>query len=593
MSLSLGVRIASGLVIALLAVIAAIAAPAPSGTPPGWATYERFCLACHGERGDGAGPAAPYSRGRPRDFTRGEFAWRSTPIGSPPTRSDLRDTIRNGVGGTSMHGFRDALTPAQIDEVIDVVLAFGPKVPAANPIALPPRPAKPGITGAASWTSRGCAACHGASGFDGRVPLPIPLHRPDPGFDPRRGIAMTIATGTGAMPGYALPAEELWALADHVLALNPNMAGRSSVDPCAMPQRLPPLERAAIELDRTAKTPIGLSIPPQGSPPPTLSTVEASLYAHQCARCHPDQYRAWNASIHRGATSPGYLAQTFAMAPDRVANCRRCHAPLAEQASEPALHAQGVSCAGCHVRNWTRHGPPGVDAELARSPTKNPAYPLVTDARYDRGDFCMPCHQLAPRHAVDGRPLLDTFREWLDGPYLPRGVQCQSCHMPEREHSWRGIHDPAAVRRAISLAGRVTGSTVTVQLRNTGAGHYFPTTPTPAVYLTITANGETVRHRIGRAIEAIPAGWRDLGDTRIAPGATATFSHAFRAPVTSAKITVEVYPDDYYTMLYTNMLKTELPAARRQLYEQALARAKAAEFTALEMIATPAPVQAP
>src|SRR4051812_18237307 len=95
--------------------------PAASAPEPralaGWGVYERFCLACHGARGDGQGPPAPFTWGRPRAFTRGEYEWRSTPIGQPPTDEDLRTTIRYGARGTSMPNVTDALTVMQIDQL--------------------------------------------------------------------------------------------------------------------------------------------------------------------------------------------------------------------------------------------------------------------------------------------------------------------------------------------------------------------------------------------------------------------------------------------------------------------------------------------
>ena len=36
------------------------------------------------------------------------------------------------------------------------------------------------------------------------------------------------------------------------------------------------------------------------------------------------------------------------------------------------------------------------------------------------------------------------------------GRACQACHMPERRHLWRGIHDPEMVKRA--LGREVTAS---------------------------------------------------------------------------------------------------------------------------------------
>src|SRR6185436_11374869 len=70
------------------------AAPARAAAPDtgteqqkasGKALYEKYCLQCHGDKGDGQGPAALHLRPMPRDFTRGKFKVRTTPNGSLPT----------------------------------------------------------------------------------------------------------------------------------------------------------------------------------------------------------------------------------------------------------------------------------------------------------------------------------------------------------------------------------------------------------------------------------------------------------------------------------------------------------------------------
>ena len=64
--------------------------------------YERRCLGCHGEKGDGNGPAATFMYiQRPRNFTQGEFKFRLTK-GPLPTDGDLLRTITRGVRGTAM-----------------------------------------------------------------------------------------------------------------------------------------------------------------------------------------------------------------------------------------------------------------------------------------------------------------------------------------------------------------------------------------------------------------------------------------------------------------------------------------------------------
>src|SRR5580692_6554172 len=82
------------------------AADEPPGNPRrGAEVYQRYCITCHGDRGDGAGEFAPYTVPKPRDFRQGTFKWRSTPSGSLPLLSDLERTIREGVYWTAMPSF--------------------------------------------------------------------------------------------------------------------------------------------------------------------------------------------------------------------------------------------------------------------------------------------------------------------------------------------------------------------------------------------------------------------------------------------------------------------------------------------------------
>src|SRR5256885_16825431 len=65
--------------------------------------YDHACASCHGKDGRGDGPAAfsigKYRAPRPRDFTRGRFALRSTPTGTLPTDDDLLRTVERGIPG--------------------------------------------------------------------------------------------------------------------------------------------------------------------------------------------------------------------------------------------------------------------------------------------------------------------------------------------------------------------------------------------------------------------------------------------------------------------------------------------------------------
>lgn len=564
----------------------------PPTTRRGWPIYERFCLACHGARGDGHGPAAPYVWPAPRDFTRGELKWRSVPAGQSATDDDLRATIRLGAPGTAMPGF-PTLEDAAIDQVIDVVRGFAPRGRAGAPIVLGAAPPPDPLRGAALWTAKGCAACHGAATIAPAVrayDLATGVRRPHEPGATRRAAALSIATGLSgtAMPGYAgtLPDADLWALADHVVALAGRATSRAIPALAIDADRAAPIDVATWPgRDASERAIFGAAIPPQGPPPATLAPAQASLHARQCGRCHAKQVREWEPSLHHGAASPGLRAQTDYMPAPKRAACLRCHAPLAEQADNPDLQSDSVSCAGCHVRSWVRHGPPSAAPSLLPLP----GYPLVTAGIYERADFCLPCHQLTPRDAVAGRPLLDTYREWLQGPYLPRGVQCQHCHMPNREHTVLGIHDPATFRQGIALEATAHrhGPAVTAVARvaNIGAGHFLPTTTTPAAWLTITlidAHGQpiagaTSSYRIGRDVWFDGTTWHERADTRIPPGEHVDVARAWTAgrtaEATTARIEIVVHPDDYYERFYADALAGTVVPAQRALYQQALARA--------------------
>ncbi len=94
---------ASPLALAFLATLAASSAAwAQAGdAAAGKAVYERKCLLCHGEKGDGKGPGAERLDPKPRDFTSGVYKIRSTASGQLPTDPDLmRDAPGDRVRST-------------------------------------------------------------------------------------------------------------------------------------------------------------------------------------------------------------------------------------------------------------------------------------------------------------------------------------------------------------------------------------------------------------------------------------------------------------------------------------------------------------
>src|SRR5881296_2678220 len=68
-----------------------------SDRPLGERVYARRCAVCHGPDGRGNGPAAPSMIPRPRDFTLGQFKYKSTAAGQPPTEADLMHVVATGL----------------------------------------------------------------------------------------------------------------------------------------------------------------------------------------------------------------------------------------------------------------------------------------------------------------------------------------------------------------------------------------------------------------------------------------------------------------------------------------------------------------
>lgn len=96
---------ASLLATALIGIpsVNALAAPkAPASSPAliekGKQSYTTNCLTCHGEKGDGKGPAGQYLTPPPRHFGKDKFKKGNKP-------EQIFESITKGLPGTSMVGF--------------------------------------------------------------------------------------------------------------------------------------------------------------------------------------------------------------------------------------------------------------------------------------------------------------------------------------------------------------------------------------------------------------------------------------------------------------------------------------------------------
>jgi cytochrome c oxidase cbb3-type subunit I/II len=203
--------------------------------------YLENCAACHGQKGDGKGPEANRLQTKPRDFTTGNYKFRSTLSGSLPLDQDIFRTISRGVRSTSM------LAQLHLPEnerwaVTEYLKTFSNRFKTEkplDPIAIPavPSPSRDLITlGKRMYTESGCSQCHGAEGKGNAtsanelkdesgnpiVPTDLTLKPFKSGPDPE-DLYRTISTGLNGtpMPSYAdaLAPKERWALVFYILSI--------------------------------------------------------------------------------------------------------------------------------------------------------------------------------------------------------------------------------------------------------------------------------------------------------------------------------------------------------------------------------------
>jgi mono/diheme cytochrome c family protein len=88
------------------------------GNPRG--LYREHCAHCHGITGDGVGPTAAFLNPYPRDYRKGMFKFKSTPVGQKPTHSDLKKIVFDGIPGTAMPSFK-LLPDLELEALVDYV----------------------------------------------------------------------------------------------------------------------------------------------------------------------------------------------------------------------------------------------------------------------------------------------------------------------------------------------------------------------------------------------------------------------------------------------------------------------------------------
>ena len=91
----------------------------------GFDGYTLYCYACHGEKGDGKGPASFGLKPPPRNFTLGKFKFAAVPSGQLPRDEDFVRIVKGGLHGTAMLEWD--IPDVTLSNVIQYIKTFSPR----------------------------------------------------------------------------------------------------------------------------------------------------------------------------------------------------------------------------------------------------------------------------------------------------------------------------------------------------------------------------------------------------------------------------------------------------------------------------------
>jgi DMSO reductase family type II enzyme heme b subunit len=236
----------SVLVASLLALSVGTAMAKAGDSEKGEGIYQKRCLQCHGEEGDGLGPAAERLNPPPRDFTLGLYKIISSAFDADlPNDEDLFRMVGDGMPGTAMPGWSDMLSEQDIWDVIAYIKSFAelegqPEKQVQYGTQVESSPDSIAAGEKLFHADDRCSECHGAEGRgdaikklkndNGERTWPRNLTKPwtfRASNDPK-DIFTRISAGipTTQMPSFADPkskkkltVEERWHVANYVASL--------------------------------------------------------------------------------------------------------------------------------------------------------------------------------------------------------------------------------------------------------------------------------------------------------------------------------------------------------------------------------------
>ena len=228
-----------------------------------------------------------------------------------------------------------------------------------------------------------------------------------------------------------------------------------------------------------------------------------SLKAGHCGSCHTEIYREWQTSLHSKAFTDPYF-KAYLRKDRGDPTCLICHVPLQNQSPvilssetgqfddlqistnpdfDAELQSEGVTCAGCHVRDGVVYGPYSTDDLKA-------PHPVAYDEKFLSKSICNQCHDVPSRDfSLMNEGICSTGMESDQGPWAAKGFICQDCHMEKikrplvsgfplregRKHAWPGGYSSQQLKKVFSFNAVRADNKLKVSITNSGAGHKAPT----------------------------------------------------------------------------------------------------------------------
>jgi Zn-finger protein len=274
---------------------------------------------------------------------------------------------------------------------------------------------------------------------------------------------------------------------------------------------------------------------PAGSPslpPPHEKGVISP--AKDCGACHEEIFSMWKDSLHSHAVLDPIFHTSFMEAYHASKGevkklCLSCHAPTAlitgDYDTEKEITMEGVTCHFCHSLKDVNHAidpenPERFSLDVGRT-IRSPLGDGTGDYHdrayspiHKKSELCAGCHE----YSANGITIMGTYSEWKNSSYAEKGIQCQTCHMPQQKtrsgskkkkifsHYLAGGHSLTQLKKAVKiditniLRGR-DRIIVNLTVENVGSGHFVPTgIPSRKLVVTckVTSGRNVTKKRVVR-----------------------------------------------------------------------------------------------